>query len=123
MHGSRIVRTLPSSAYLTGSHMQVLDFCVHPKRFSDQMSEDNPQRRSRYVVNPTVIRDPTLFRMDVESRLPYYEVVTAETYQHAGFMIDDQNIVGLNVSPLNHFIANIFGNKKANLSETDACCS
>jgi len=86
--------------------MQLLDFGIHPLRPGDDDSEEEARDEAEpdvsyehhYVSERTVIHDPTVFKRDVESCLPYREVITKEEFPYSGFMIDDERIIGLSAT-------------------------
>ena len=54
----------------------------------------------RTVEEPTIIPAEDLFEIDIVSELPYREVVADTKEIYSGFMIDDERILGLIVSPV-----------------------
>lgn len=106
VHGSRLVHA--KLAPDLQSQMQVLDFNVDPKRskvaFDDVFRGPEVTVGKRFerriVGEETQIYEPTIFYTAVLSSLPYTEVTSDKALPYAGFMIDDERIVGHSVCNL-----------------------
>ena len=77
---------------------RVLDFNVHPKRCNDPVPYSDD--RCQLVSGEGRIEPGKIFAKAVVSRLPYAISSRGDLTHHSGFMLDQERLIGLNVSSL-----------------------
>ena len=100
VHGARVAlepfEADPGSAQYPVA--RVLDFNVHPKRCNDPVPY--PDDRCQLVNGEGRIEPGKIFAKAVVSRLPYAISSRGDLTHHSGFMLDQERLIGLNVSSL-----------------------
>ena len=95
IHGARVVFP-PVMIESETAAFWMFDFNVHPKRINDPVPY--PKSRFEIVDREVVIEPGDIFLHPVVSRLPHAVSTRGNIGDYSGFMIDQEQLIGLNVS-------------------------
>lgn len=105
IHGARVVFPpifMHSPGALPQSVFWMFDFNVHPKRRNDPALP--PDSSYKLEEQDSVIDSGQVFVEAVVSRLPYAKSSRVCLENYSGFMIDQEHLIGLSVSPYFHVL-------------------